>query len=192
MRGANGVLFVSDLTNYETLTNIQEWIEMVTKNSNDLSLVFLGNKSDPAGKEFGLNALKQVADAYSSPSYITSAKTGDNVEKAFHDLCKNAIKGKVITPDAAKSVDISGITISSNVAAMDKVMDAFCKAVGGYNIGLPILDKSMDDLGIDFEHCTKDEMVKLTDSLIAVFSPTHTDEQTDLLKSEFDKAMEGL
>ena len=46
-------------------------------------------------------ALRQVAKAYNSPFYFTSAKTGENVVNAFQQLANLAVQGRFSTQTVA-------------------------------------------------------------------------------------------
>jgi 50S ribosomal subunit-associated GTPase HflX len=57
-----------------------------------LPSVFVANKSDLTDQlTFGRAELESVASAYDSPSFVTSAKTGENVESAFQVLAEKLI-----------------------------------------------------------------------------------------------------
>lgn len=86
LREADAAIFVFDLTNKRSYENLNEWIEDFHKeNDKDCPILIIGNKAD-------LNdELITIKD--SKWEYITtSAKTGDNVEKAFEELGKRIYK----------------------------------------------------------------------------------------------------
>ncbi len=86
-QGASGVLAVCDLTNRSTLDDLDDWIESVHAIAGKVPAVFVANKVDlPESKKFGDVEIAQVAEAHGSSHYLTSAKTGVEVEKAFHKL----------------------------------------------------------------------------------------------------------
>lgn len=97
--GAYGALVVFDITRPETFTSIDFWInEMIKYNDNKLiPMILIGNKADLRGETpLETQVPKRLAMAYAQTlsewsdfkvSYIeTSAKTGQNVMRAFETL----------------------------------------------------------------------------------------------------------
>jgi small GTP-binding protein len=98
-RGAVGVLFVFDVNRPETLYSIENWIEELVKNvvSPQVALCIIGNKTDLRSDTSVTTELakkiihEDIAQNYqlfrNDIDYIeTSAKTGENVDRAFHAL----------------------------------------------------------------------------------------------------------
>ncbi len=86
--GAQGIVAVCDNTRESTLTELDTWIEGVHEISQEIPTVFLGNKCDLTDlQEIDLNELKSFSSGYESPgAYLSSAKTGVNVDLAFNVL----------------------------------------------------------------------------------------------------------
>ncbi len=91
--GAHGALAVFDVTRWETLEGLKNWIKAVQDQSLGPPIVILGNKSDlhdrravsdEEGQEFSLR--------FSLPYMPTSAKTGLNVQEAFGHLARQALR----------------------------------------------------------------------------------------------------
>ncbi len=89
-----GGLVVCDLTRKETFENLKYWIDAVWKISPGIPLIMLGNKSD-LQEELAVSdeQIKKFSDKFTSTWYLTSAKTGDNVEEAFQKLAEYCLKG---------------------------------------------------------------------------------------------------
>ena len=92
--GADGCILVFDLTNKDTLKNIEMWYkECITlSENNDVKLILVGNKSDLnriIPEEIG----KKVAGVIKVPYFETSAKTGLNVDNIFKELYNIIING---------------------------------------------------------------------------------------------------
>ena len=88
-RGSEGALVVCDITRRETLDNIREWVEELRATVKIIPAVLLINKCDL--KElfsFGEKEIEEVASKLGIPYYVTSAKTGHNVEKAFQTIAE--------------------------------------------------------------------------------------------------------
>ena len=81
--GANGIIYVFDLTRPSTYKNIEEDIAYLTKILPEGVLKVVGNKKDLVSEEHiegVLSSLPVTCDL------VTSAKTGDNVENLFSSL----------------------------------------------------------------------------------------------------------
>lgn len=87
LSGANGVIYVFDLTRKETYENIQRDLFEVNKCIKDNHCVVLANKSDLVAKE----QIQEVRTTTGIEFLPTSAKTGDNVENAFVQLVSKMI-----------------------------------------------------------------------------------------------------
>jgi len=97
LKGAKGAMLVCDLTRRETLDHLIDWIDSLNVEGRSIPSVFVANKSDLTDQHvFELAELEKVASANDSPFYTTSAKTGENVERAFSALGKNLIEDIII------------------------------------------------------------------------------------------------
>ncbi|KAH0793773.1 Ras-related protein Rab-14 [Histomonas meleagridis] len=84
-RGSIGAFIVFDLTKKESFNNVQRWLADVKSTARpDVVCVLVGNKSDLVNER---DVTSQEAEQFASENNIqyfeTSAKTGDNVEKAM-------------------------------------------------------------------------------------------------------------
>jgi small GTP-binding protein len=88
-RGASGALAVGDLTRPETVDDLAAIANKFLSVSPQAALVTIGNKLDllPARPDT-LSAFQQLAADFGSELLLTSAKTGERVEDAFHLLSK--------------------------------------------------------------------------------------------------------
>jgi small GTP-binding protein len=88
-RGAAGALAVADLTIPETIDRLHEFCEKFLTVNPQALLLILGNKLDLfQNDEKTLSKLAKTARFFSSQYLLTSAKTGQQVEKAFETLSK--------------------------------------------------------------------------------------------------------
>ena len=95
--GAQGALIVSDLTRRETLDNLTYWVSSLFNVTSEIPLVFIGNKNDLLEKlQFNEDDLTNVAMAFNAPTFLTSARTGENVEESFITLGKGIIQHQKI------------------------------------------------------------------------------------------------
>jgi Ras-related protein Rab-6A len=92
--GAAGIIAVCDVTRKDTMTELAGWIEQALSVSGDIPMVILGNKSDLADQqELDLTELEAFASKYKdSIAYLSSVKTGHNVELTFKTLCEKMLE----------------------------------------------------------------------------------------------------
>jgi small GTP-binding protein len=93
--GAQGLIGVCDVTRKNTLSELNNWMDAVQSVTGDLPAIFLGNKSDLEDwQEIHLKDLKIFSTRYNSTeAYLSSAKTGENVETAFKNLTEKVVEG---------------------------------------------------------------------------------------------------
>jgi len=164
LKGATGVILVCDLTNKGSLSGLLQWIEMVLAELPRVSFVFLGNKSDLPNKEFDLKGLKNLADAYSSPALLTSAKTGAGVEEAFVVIAKRIFRGQIVENKAGPAC-ASEPDLPKEILAEDDIMDLFGKAAGGQELSTPVIKEQFSKLRIDYENPTMDDLERVAREL---------------------------
>lgn len=90
--GTSGIIYVFDLTRPITAQNLQSDLEYLKKLVPGVNIKIVGNKKDLVSKE---NINDYIAKTNVSYDYLTSAKTGDQVEELFqalgHDLLSGAL-----------------------------------------------------------------------------------------------------
>lgn len=84
-RNATGALLVYDITREETFQSLKRWLEEARRNANEnMVIMLIGNKSDLQHKR---QVSRERGEAFARENGLifmeTSAKTDDNVEKAF-------------------------------------------------------------------------------------------------------------
>lgn len=86
-RGASGALAVADLTRLQTIEDLGKICNKFKSANPEAALVVVGNKMDLfKDNEAVTSDLKNLASEYTSDVMLTSAKSGDGVEKAFISL----------------------------------------------------------------------------------------------------------
>lgn len=92
-QGSKGAIIVCDLTRKETLHNMASWTTALFNITQTIPLVFVANKNDLYDQiQFRDSELLDISTAYHASYFITSAKTGENVEFAFKELGKLMLK----------------------------------------------------------------------------------------------------
>ena len=94
--GTHGALVVFDVTRAQTFSKMKEWIsDMNQLLEEKVPLVILGNKVDlisEIGVVVDKDESKEYADKIGSTYIETSAKSGNNVQKAFVELTRMIVK----------------------------------------------------------------------------------------------------
>jgi small GTP-binding protein len=94
--GTNGALVVFDLSRANTFSKMQEWLSDARQSiENDFPVIIIGNKVDlipEIGVTIDQNEVLEYAKKEDSIYIETSAKNGDNVDKAFSDLTQRMIE----------------------------------------------------------------------------------------------------
>lgn len=87
-KGSNGALGVFDLSSSQSLLKIPGWISSIKKSvKRTIPMILLGNKLDLERDVDKIEA-EDLAKRLSCVYLETSAKTGENVEKAFESIAK--------------------------------------------------------------------------------------------------------
>jgi len=110
-RGAMGIMLVYDITNLKSFENIKNWIRNIEEHaSGDVEKMILGNKKDMEEKRVVAEEKGQMlAMDYGIKFLETSAKEGDNIEKAFFTMAKDIktkMENKMDNSSKSKGVDI--------------------------------------------------------------------------------------
>ncbi len=88
-RGASGAIVVCDSTRKETMDDLHRWIENLFDVTDVIPLVIIINKIDlDEETQFTEEQASEEFAAYGAGVFRTSAKTGENVERIFHELGK--------------------------------------------------------------------------------------------------------
>ena len=84
---AQGILATCDTTRYETLEDLDSWVESVFRTVGEIPVAFAINKADLKDQAaFGEEQIKLATEGFDAPWFHVSAKTGNNVEGLFRAL----------------------------------------------------------------------------------------------------------
>ena len=114
-KGADGIILVFDLTNFDTMNKIRDWYNQIKNNtsSNDIGLVLVANKSDlkrEVSNEECLNLSKELNIQF----YETSALTGEGVNEIFEYITQEIISKKNYLDDTQANGVTLGIGDNKN------------------------------------------------------------------------------
>ena len=92
-RGSKGGLFVCDMTRKDTLERVEWWLDSFRDVAGDVPVILLGNKLDLKEQhEITYEDMAAFAKKFNCPYFLTSAKTGENVERAFENMGKRVVR----------------------------------------------------------------------------------------------------
>ncbi|HKW43051.1 MAG TPA: Rab family GTPase [Thermoplasmata archaeon] len=153
--GAKGALLVYDVSRPETAQSLQDyWIPHLIAITNAIPIVVVGNKVDLVdSRRDASDALDELKDALETPGFLSSAKTGDNVEETFTALAKAVIAESEAR--LARRAAIDGIT-SEYIVVADQIIMDFCGVMGGQEAAMPIVRQQMTRAGIDVKAPTRE------------------------------------
>lgn len=100
-RGAQGIILMYDVTNYQSWLNIPDWLHEVEKETaksqyqNQIKLLLIGNKSDLSDRrKVSFDDALHYARTVNVEYIECSAKSSENIEAAFINLTKHLLSVK--------------------------------------------------------------------------------------------------
>lgn len=164
-RGADGVLFVCDLTRPDTLHKIKSyWRTELEKVAENVPAVLVGNKVDLEEERVVPDEMvAEFAESLDCPHFVSSAKTGENVEKVFKRL------GEVLVwsmgPSEQPIVIGEEREVTTLTDAADKIMVEFVDAFGDHDTAMAILREQFKRAELDVSRPTKEMLLKAIEFL---------------------------
>lgn len=92
MRGASGAILVCDLTRPETLDSLTGYLTDLRQVSPSALVIVVANKSDSPEQRVLLQQVQEAAAGLNAQCFVTSARTGENVEEMFRQLSRMLVK----------------------------------------------------------------------------------------------------
>ncbi len=184
LKGTAGFLIVCDLTNKDSFVGIQNWIRNACDANEECSGVLLANKCDLEDHAFGVSALESASKAFNAPYFVTSAKSGDNVEEAFRTISAMIHQGWYLNRDVALDIEKKVRDLPPLILAEDAIINTFCNAMGGYENAMPMVRTQFEQLKIDFENPTWNQLELLVQRLLTVMRVLKTEDQIKKVNNE--------
>ncbi len=92
MRGAAGAILVCDLTRPESLANLDGYLADLRQVSPQAMVIVVANKSDSPEQYLLLSQVEAGAARLGAKCFVTSARTGENVEDIFRHLGRTLVE----------------------------------------------------------------------------------------------------
>jgi len=170
-QGAKGVILVYDLSRPETRGSLVDyWIPRVWQVVGRLPMAVFANKADLAAdlpaEEVALHSLCEL---YQCQGYVTSAKTGENVEDAFLALARTLVAAGEGGPGRMKEVLVAGEPEDSGVVGVaDRIMSDFCREFGDLETAMPIVKQQFTKAGVDVKAPSREGLARVVELLAEV------------------------
>ena len=152
VKGAQGVLFVHDLTREDSRRSMEEyWMPMVWRLVGKVPMVIVGNKVDLLEDErvAAHEYTYYLHEKYDSPAVMTSAKTGEAVETSFATLGESIVEAAGIPIERLALVTPPQEPVDRLIRVADKIMTDFCYALGSVEAGMPVVKRQFERAGVD-------------------------------------------
>ena len=168
--GTAGCILIADITRKDTLKSIDDyWIPNVYNMVGQVPFVILANKKDLAEKaEFDEDELRLFAKRYNAPSFLTSAKTGENVKEAFLALGEKIIQAIDSKQPQPLKAGVIKVETDDVAELIDKIISDFCTAYGRSEDAMPVLRKQFDIANLDLNNPRVDAIRLAVDRLAKV------------------------
>src|SRR2546425_5849825 len=163
-QGAKGALLIYDVTRPETADSLQDyWIPHLLTVTDPIPVVVVGNKVDLAPtRRQAQEALDELKEELGVSGFLSSAKTGLNVEAGFLALAKAVMANLDMKASRGKSVDEDA---DDYIAVTDQIIMDFCEEMGGQEAAMPIVRQQLTRAGVDVKAPTKEGLRLAVDYL---------------------------
>ncbi|MEM2839601.1 MAG: Rab family GTPase [Thermoplasmata archaeon] len=157
LRGADAAILVCDLTRPESISSVSEfWYPQVEAMEGDVPKIVIGNKVDLVSDiEEAKSKLQLVATEVGGPYFLCSAKTGENVERAFLSV------GELLIGKTSEQIGDLADEELTLTRALDYLMSDFCDQSGDLSKGMESLEKMFSKAKLDINAPSKDSLFEL-------------------------------
>ena len=94
LNGADGIIFMYDISNKDSFINIKRWINETENLSDEFKKIIVGNKKDLPTRAVSIDTVNKLYNNKNITGMEASAKTGENVKEVFDSLI-NLIVGNM-------------------------------------------------------------------------------------------------
>jgi len=163
-QGAKGALLMYDVTRAETAESLQDyWIPHLVAVTNAIPLVLVGNKVDLAdSRREAQEALDDLKETLGVGGFLSSAKTGQNVEAGFLALAKAMISQSDAKMSRREAVEYA---THEFIAVTDQIFMDFCDVMGGQEAAMPIVRQQLTRAAVDVKAPTREGLRLAVDYL---------------------------
>jgi small GTP-binding protein len=183
--GADGAFLIADLTRKETLYSLERyWIPLLFEVVENVPLVFTSNKSDLTNDiSYEFSEMKEMASRYNygvsdslpqnlDTSYLTSAKTGNNVENVFESLGHMLLSKRIIVnpiKELYETLVAEGIYRQTDkktlIGATDAIIVEFSGGFEDDKIAMTVMRQEFIRAGLNVNKPTKEALYRVVEFL---------------------------
>lgn len=100
-QGAKGIVLAYDVTDYNSFSNVNEWMNTIKQNADsNAEIMLIGNKTDLINeRKVSLDDGIELSKKYNVELFETSAKSGDNTVKAFNSIIVKILENEALNKD---------------------------------------------------------------------------------------------
>jgi len=160
--GAQGLILVGDLSRMETVKSLEDfWLREVRNVVGQIPTAIVGNKLDLTDSDsMSVAQVESVGQKLGYPTFLCSAKTGENVEALFQSLGDMLVADVVAVQ--AKARPRRPQTLAEVV---DFIVQDFCAQYGDMEKAMLIVQHQFEDAGVDIRRPSKDAVLHALDGL---------------------------
>jgi small GTP-binding protein len=161
LSGAQGLILVGDLSREATISSLTEfWLKEAEAVVGPVPTVLVGNKADLADKAMmTTTVLESEGQRRGYPTYIASAKTGENVENIFATL------GELMVEDISVPTVAEPEGPRSLAEVVDFIVQDFCAQYGDLEKAMLIVQHQLQEAGVDIRRPHRDAVLAAIEGL---------------------------
>jgi len=146
LRGAEGVFLVADITRRETFESLEKhWLGEVLRGFDRIPVVLLVNKADRTDRAVSEAEIAAFTRRLSSPGFITSAKSGLNVQNAFAAMGERLLAIQAVPGSAPVKFTFS----MTPAVVLDSIMTEFRETIGNQEAGMNFVRDAAQKADLD-------------------------------------------
>jgi small GTP-binding protein len=202
-RGASGAFIVLDITRKGTLRTLEDWLLSLYREAGEIPVVIMGNKVDLYPDYHKSEITKLVTD-YGYPCFLSSARTGENVDKAFNKLGRMMVKDWKpfieVLPKLEKSHSIQRsiepeLELDRKLSIFeveDIIMARYCDLLEDPDFAMAIIRNQFKKAKFNFMYPTLDGLSQAVDLLIEAASTSIEDKRLEREKKAYTDLIKNI
>jgi small GTP-binding protein len=171
---SNAAFFVLDITRPGTLYSFENWLSSLYKVAGEIPVMVLANKNDLKA-EIKKREIEKIAMDYGFLYYLTSAKTGENVDEAFNTLGKLMIKPweglkTMALPEMPETMELEPELEPGRKLSIfeveDIIMARYCDLLEDSDFAMAIMKEQFKRAGLNYMTPTVQDLKRAIDYLL--------------------------
>jgi small GTP-binding protein len=162
LQGAQGVILVCDLSRPETVASIGDfWLGEVKNATGQMPIAIVGNKVDLITRKGNiLDMLENIGAKNGIDVFVTSAKSGENVDNVFR------LAGERFVMDIANTIGKESTKKPVNLREVtDNIVEDFISQHGNVEKALTIVHNQFKDAGFNLDAPEKKALIRALERL---------------------------